>query len=136
MGIITAVSAAGLAAGLALTGATVASAATSASAPASVTLPSGGILEQRVTTFCGKVPDLLTKVDKAQARINGDAGTKGSLAWLKAKQAKAKHPRIADRLELRIKWRTERLAKLPEIKTNLTKAKSECANLDLPSSDS
>jgi hypothetical protein len=127
MSIITAVSAAGLAAGLALTGASAAS--------ADVTLPSGGILEQRVTTFCGKVPDLITKVDKAQTRINGDADTKGSLAWLKAKQAKAtanNHPRIADRIGLRIKWRTERLAKLPEVKANLTKAKSECATLDLP----
>jgi hypothetical protein len=130
MSIITAVSAAGLAAGLALTGASAVNAA-----PADLTLPSGGILEQRVTKFCGQVPDLLSKVDKAQTRINGDADTKGSLAWLKAKQDQAAanhHPRVADRLGLRLKWRTERLARLPKVKSNLTKAKSECATLGLP----
>jgi len=104
-------------------------------ATASITLPDGGVLEQRVTKFCGNVPDLLERLDKASARISGDADTKGSLAWLKVKQAKAEstdHPRVAKRIERRIERRTERLAKLPELKKKLTAAQGECATLDLP----
>ena len=132
MGIVTALSATGLAVGLAFTGVSAGNAAS-----ASITLPDGGVLEQRVTKFCGRVPDLLERLDKASTRISGDADTKGSLAWLKVKQAKAEsthHPRVAKRIERRIERRTERLAKLPELKTKLTAAKSECATLDLPSS--
>jgi hypothetical protein len=143
MGIVTAVSAAGLAAGLALTGAHVASAsagsadssATSSASTAGITLPSGGVLEQRVTRFCGRVPNLIKRADKAQTRIGGDTDTKGSLAWLKARQAKAKangHPRVVNRLDRVIDRRTKRLAKLPELKTKLSAANDECATLDLP----
>jgi hypothetical protein len=140
MGIITAISATGLAAGLALTGAHVASASTGASAStsaatASITLPSGGVLEQRVTNFCGRVPKLIERADKAQVRIGADAGTKGSLAWLKAKEAKAKaagHKRVVNRLDRVIDRRTKRLAKLPEVKTKLSRANTECGTLDLP----
>jgi hypothetical protein len=139
MGIITAVSATGLAAGLALTGAHMASASTSpapsSSASSSITLPSGGVLEQRVTSFCNRVPKLIQRADKAQTRLSGDADTKGSLAWLKAREAKAKsngNARVVTRLDRRITRRTARLAKLPEVKTQLSKANDECATLDLP----
>jgi hypothetical protein len=128
MRIITALSATGLAAGLALTGAQAAN--------ADVTLPPGGALEQRITSFCGRVPDLLERIDKAQTRIGADAETKGSLSWLKAKQAKAEakgRKRVVKRLERRIDRRTERLAKLPKLKQKLTAAQTECATLDLPS---
>ena len=136
MGIITALSATTLAAGLAFTGASAAGASTAA---AGVTLPDGGVLEQRITTFCGRVPDLLERVDKAGARISGDAGTKGSLAWLKDKQAKAEsndRKRVAKRIERRIERRTDRLAKLPELKQKLTAAQGECGSLDLPTATS
>jgi hypothetical protein len=135
MGIITALSATGLAVGLALTGAHMASASTAASTSASITLPSGGVLEQRVTKFCNRVPTLIQRADKAQTRISGDADTKGSLAWLKARQAKAEangNKRVVNRLDRVIDRRTERLAKLPELKTELSKANDECATLDLP----
>ena len=88
-----------------------------------------------MTKFCNRVPNLIQRVDKAQARISGDADTKGSLAWLKAREAKASangHKRVANRLDRRIERRTERLAKLPELKTQLSKANDECATLDLP----
>jgi|1186.fasta_scaffold1164868_1 hypothetical protein len=130
MGFITALSATGLAAGLAFTGVSAGNAATS-----SITLPDGGVLEHRVTTFCNRVPDLLKRVDKASERISGDADTKGSLEWLKARKAKAEsnhHPRVVKRIERRIERRTERLAKLPEVKQKLTQAQGECATLDLP----
>lgn len=130
MGIITAVTATGLAAGLVFTGVSAGQAATTG-----VTLPDGGVLEQRIGKFCARVPDLLERIDKADNRISGDAATKGSLAWLKAKQAKAEskdRPRVAQRIKRRIERRTDRLGKLPELKKRLTAAQSECATLDLP----
>ena len=141
MRVITTVSAVGLAAGLALTGAHVANASTQAapvvaSAPrADITLPSGGVLEHRVIRFCGRVPKLIERAGQAETRLNGDADTKGSLAWLQAREAKATanhHPRVAKRIERRIERRTARLKKLPEIKTRLATADKECATLDLP----
>jgi hypothetical protein len=148
MGVITVVSAVGLAAGLALTGAHVANAdagsspaaagaPAAAAAPADVTLPSGGVLEKRVTGFCGRVPKLIDRAGKAQTRITGDASTKGSLAWLKARKAKATangHQRVADRIDRRAERRADRLKKLPEIKQKLAAASNECATLDLPTS--
>ena len=140
MNLITALTATGLAAGLAFTGAVSSQAASvsaeNTSAPsASVTLPPGGVLEQRVTKFCARVPDLRKRADRAQTRISGDANTKGSLEWLKARQARAEsndHDRVAARIERRIERRTKRLAALPDRKQNLADAQDECATLDLP----
>lgn len=134
MSIMTALSATGLAAGLAFTGSISAQAES-----AGVTLPPGGVLEQRIVKLCTRVPDLLERVDKAQARISGDADTQGSLKWLEAKQAKAEsngNKRIVNRIERRIERRTERLAKLPELKEKLAAAQEECATLDLPAPSS
>jgi hypothetical protein len=130
MSIITAVSATGLAAGLVFSGVTGASASN-----ADITLPSGGVLAQRVTTYCNRVPDLIERADKAQTRISAGAETKGSLAWLKDKRNTAvskKHPRVVHRLDKVIARRTARLQKLPTVEANLATAKTECAALDLP----
>jgi hypothetical protein len=130
MRIVTALSAGGLAVGLALTP------MAAGAAPADVTLPSGGVLEKRVDRFCDRVPQLIVRADKAQARISGDADTKGSLAWLKARRAKAEakkgkhHERVVKRLDRRIERRTDRLAKLPQVRKNLQQAKTECAEID------
>jgi hypothetical protein len=104
-------------------------------ASSSVTLPEGGVLEQRVTHLCNRIPDLLERVDKASTRLAGDAQTKGSIAWLEAKQDQAQkshHPKVANRLERVIERRTQRQAKLPELKQKLITAQGECATLDLP----
>jgi len=130
MNLITMLTATGLAAGLAFTGAV-----SSQAAGPGVTLPPGGELEHRVTRFCARVPDLLKRADQAQTRISGDATTKGSLEWLKARQADAEshdRDRMAARIERRIERRTDRLAALPERTKNLTAAQDECATLDLP----
>ena len=151
MNLITALTATGLTAGLAFTGAvasqaastsaentsaaSTASAASTNTAGTSVTLPPGGVLEHRVATFCARVPDLRKRADQAQTRISGSATTKGSLEWLKAKQARAEsndHDRVAARIERRIERRTKRLAALPDRKQKLTAAADECATLDLP----
>ena len=142
MGAITAVSALGLAAGLALTGANLASAAPTSATPttpttssSSITLPGGSVLANKITNYCGRVPKLIERADTAQTRIDGSATTKGSLLWLKAREAKAtgnKHPRVAKRIDKVIARRTKRLSRLPEIKTRLTAANTECATLNLP----
>ena len=145
MNLITALTATGLTAGLAFTGAVASqaastsaeniSAASTSAASTGLTLPPGGVLEQRVTTFCARVPDLRKRADQAQTRISGDATTKGSLEWLKAKQAAAEsndHDRVAARIERRIERRTKRLAALPDRKQKLADAQDECATLELP----
>jgi hypothetical protein len=145
MGLITALSAAGLAAGLAVTGATAAAAsapassAPAASAAADITLPSGSILAQKVTRYCARVPDLQARAVKAQARLSGSAGTKGSIAWLKAREAaqqKKGHPAVVNRIDKIVTRRTARLAKLPTVESNLAKAKTQCAGLNLGSGSS
>ena len=130
MSISTALGATGLAFGLVLTGAGAGHAADTG-----LTLPPDGVLEKRITAFCGRVPTLLERVDRATTRISGDADTKGSLAWLKAKRATAEGKgakRVVRRIDRRIERRTERLAKLPEVKAKLTAARQECETLDLP----
>jgi hypothetical protein len=130
MSIITAVCATGLAAGLVLTGVSAATAS-----PADITLPPGGVLEQRVIHFCDRVPTLIERADKAQLRITAGADTKGSLAWLRARRAIAvskKHPRVVKRLDAIIVRRTERLNKLPTLEAKLKTAQSECSTLALP----
>jgi hypothetical protein len=131
MGIITALSATGLAAGLAFTG-TLTGTEPAQAASTGITLPPGGVLEQRITKFCARVPDLLEQAGKAEARLSGDATTKGSLEWLKTRQAKAEasdRKRLANRIERRIERRTERLAALPALKQKLADGKDECATL-------
>ena len=142
MGLTTALTATGIAAGLALTGVAVASAASGTSTPgttaatssngSAITLPAGGVLEKRVTTFCAKAPKIAARAEKAQKRLSGDADTKGSLARVEARQAKAAkndHPRVAERLERVVERRTTRLAELPDRRATLAKAQTECATL-------
>ena len=128
MGMIAALSAAGLAAGLALTGAPAATAAT---------IPDDGVLHQRLERFCTRVPHLIERGGKVQPRLAGDAGTRGSLAWLQARIDKADsegRQRVVNRLERRLERRTELAAKLPERLETLRKAQAECAAAGLGAS--
>jgi hypothetical protein len=121
MGMIAALSATGLAAGLALTGTPAASA---------TTIPDDGVLHQRLERFCTRVPHLIERGEKLQPRLAGDAETRGSLKWLQARidQAEQKDlPFVVRRLERRLERRTELSQKLPERLDALAKAKTECA---------
>jgi len=121
MGTIAALSAAGLAAGLALTGAPSASA---------VTVPDDGVLHQRLERFCTRVPNLIERGEKLQPRLAGDAETRGSLKWLQARVDRAEkegRQRAARRLEFRLERRTELSQKLPARLDSLRKATTECA---------
>jgi len=128
MGMIAALSAAGLTAGLVLTGAPTASAAT---------IPDGGVLHQRLERFCSRVPALVERGEKVQPRLAGDAETRGSLAWLKARIDKAEgegRQRAVQRLERRLERRTELAGRLPERLETLRKAQTECAAAGLGAS--
>jgi hypothetical protein len=53
----------------------------------------------RLEKACQQVPDRIARVEKAEARIKGDVNTRGSLAWLDARIAKAtsnNHPDLAE----------------------------------------
>jgi len=128
MGMIAALSAAGLAAGLALTGAPAATAAT---------IRDDGVLHQRLERFCTRVPHLIERGEKVQPRLAGDAETRGSLAWLQARIDKAEsesRDRAVKRLERRLERRTELAARLPERLETLRKAQTECAAAGLGAS--
>jgi hypothetical protein len=121
MGMIAALSATGLAAGLALTGTPAASA---------TTIPDDGVLHQRLERFCTRVPHLIERGEKVQPRLAGNAETRGSLAWLQARIDKAEsesRDRAVKRLERRLERRTELAARLPERLETLRKAQTECA---------
>ena len=125
MGMIAALSAAGLAAGLALTGTPAASA---------TTIPDDGVLHQRLERFCTRVPHLIERGGKLQPRLAGDADTKGSLKWLQGRidQANEKDlPFVAKRLERRLERRTELSQKLPARLDSLRKAQTECGTAGL-----
>lgn len=133
MKLTTIIASTGLAAGLAVGGVAVAGAASSP-APSSnpgITLPKGGVLEQRVTNLCERAPKLEQRAGKAQKRLSADADTQGSIAALKARQAKVakEHPKAAKRLGKVIERRSDRLARLPRHQENLAKAQTECATL-------
>src|SRR3954468_17434359 len=128
MGMIAALSAAGLAAGLALTGAPAASA---------TTIPDDGVLHQRLESFCTRVPHLIERGEKLQPRLAGDADTKGSLKWLQARVDRAEkevRQRAVKRLERRLERRTELSQKLPGRLDMLRKAQTECTAAGLGAS--
>jgi hypothetical protein len=130
MGLITALSAAGLAVGVALTGAPTASASVA-------DIPDDGVLHQRLESFCTRVPHLIERGGKLQPKLAGDANTRGSLKWLQARvdKAESEHRDAAvRRLERRLERRTTLAEKLPERLENLKKAQSECTAAGLGAS--
>ena len=77
---------------------------------------------QRLTVACARIPNLLIRSEKLQARLAADASTRGSIAWLQARiEAAQKSGRaelvtvLTNRLEVRralqesLPGRTERL---------------------------
>jgi hypothetical protein len=125
MGKCAALSAAGIAAGVALTG---------VPGAAATTIPDDGVLHQRLERFCTRVPHLIERGEKVQPRLAGDADTRGSLAWLRARVDKAEdegRQRAVRRLERRLERRTELAERLPERLENLRKAQAECAGAGL-----
>jgi hypothetical protein len=130
MGLVTALSAAGLSAALAFTVAPTAS----ASSPG---IPDDGVLHQRLEHFCTRVPHLVERGGKLQPKLAAGADTKGSLKFLQARIDKAeqeKRTAAARRLERRLERRTKLAQKLPERLENLKQAQSECTAAGLGTS--
>ncbi len=75
-----------------------------------------------------RIPKLLTKIDGLTAKINGGATTKGSTAWLQAREDKARaagHTAAADLLQDRISHRAQRLTELAGVKSQVQAVQSK-----------
>jgi hypothetical protein len=75
---------------------------------------------EQATEVCTKrIPAILSRVDRLTTRINADAATRGSTAWLQARHDKAQaagHTEEADRIQERIDGRPAKLGKLADAK--------------------
>jgi hypothetical protein len=78
-----------------------------------------------------RIPAVLDRIDRLTDRINGDADTRGSTAWLKAKSEQARNAgfvALADLLETRAAARPERLDELAELKSDVQDVQAkDCA---------
>lgn len=69
-----------------------------------------------------RIPALLKKIDTVTAKIDGDATTKGSTAWLQAREDKARaagRTAAADLLQNRITDRAQRLTELTQVRNQV-----------------
>jgi hypothetical protein len=79
--------------------------------------------EQATFVCTRRIPAILSRVDRVTARINADAATRGSTAWLTARHDKAQaagRTEVADRIQKRIDGRPDKLAKLADAKKRVT----------------
>ncbi|MBO9553394.1 hypothetical protein [Cellulomonas sp.] len=87
--------------------------------------------------LCARAATAQDRVAGLLARISGDATTQGSVAWLRARAADARHAghdAQADRLERRADRRAERLTTLQDADDRLAHAAAICAQLPQASS--
>ena len=79
-----------------------------------------------------RIPQVLAKIDKLTARINGDASVKGSTAWLQARETEARNSgrtALADLIAARISNRPHRLTDLATVKGEVEAVqKKDCAS--------
>ena len=79
--------------------------------------------EQATFVCTQRIPTILSRIDRVTTRINADATTRGSTAWLQAREDKAKttgHTDVADRIQKRIDARPARLDRLADAKKRVT----------------
>jgi hypothetical protein len=85
--------------------------------------------QERLDLACARVPNLTARVEAVLARIQGDADTVGSIAWLESKAAEAREngrEQLAGLIENRIAVRTERIDVLVIRLDNLAEAAAAC----------
>jgi hypothetical protein len=85
----------------------------------------------RVERACARIPNLQTRVDNAIARINGDADTRGSLAWLDGRIQRANDNGRADLATALTNRRAVRVAALDVLElrsANLVELAALCAS--------
>lgn len=81
---------------------------------------SGGTANAKTCT--DRIPKILARIDKVTTRINGDATTKGSTAWLNAKETKARAAgdnALADLISARVGNRQARLDELAKARSTV-----------------
>ena len=86
--------------------------------------------QERLDRACARVPDLTARVESVLARIQGDADTVGSIAWLESRAAEAREngrEQLAGLIENRIAVRTEQIDVLEVRLDNLAEAAAACA---------
>ncbi|MBL8925025.1 MAG: hypothetical protein JNM77_02150 [Pseudonocardia sp.] len=79
--------------------------------------------EQATQVCTQRIPAILARIDRVTTRINADASTRGSTAWLTARENAAKtagHSDVADRIQKRIDARPAQLTRLAAAKTRVT----------------
>lgn len=92
--------------------------------------PAPGELRARLERACARVEQLETRIETALARINGDATTPGSIAWLEAKIAEAEAAGRTQAVTVLQNRLTARTAALESLNTKLTRVatvKQTCA---------
>ncbi len=123
-------------AGLALTAATLvpgapAGAQTSSTGSATVAATDAD-LHPRLERACLRIPNLELRTTNLERRLDGDASTIGSLAWLQARidQAKAaNHPQLVTVLENRLAVRKATRKVLDARQTELEHLQKRCGEL-------
>jgi hypothetical protein len=86
-------------------------------------------LPARLERACLRIPNLQTRTDNLIARLNADAGTRGSLAWLQAQidDATSKgRTQLVTVLTNRLEVRTQSLEVLANRQERLTKLADLC----------
>ena len=85
--------------------------------------------QERLDRACARVPNLTARVESVLARIQGDADTIGSIAWLESRAAEARQngrEQLAGLIENRIAVRTEQIDVLEVRLDNLAEAAAAC----------
>jgi hypothetical protein len=87
---------------------------------------------EQATEVCTKrIPAVLSRADRVATRINADAATRGSTAWLQARHDKAQaagRTEEADRIQKRIDGHPAKLEKLADAKKRATEFRdANCA---------
>jgi hypothetical protein len=85
--------------------------------------------QERLDLACDRVPNLTARVENILARIQGDADTVGSIAWLENRAAEARangRDGLAELIENRIAVKTERIDVLVIRLDNLAEAAAAC----------
>jgi hypothetical protein len=79
-----------------------------------------------------RIPKALKRIDTLTARINGDASTRGSTAWLQAREEQARtagHAALADLIQERIDDRPQKAQRLAALKSQLQDVQAkDCAS--------
>jgi hypothetical protein len=79
--------------------------------------------EQATFVCTRRIPAILARIDRVTTRITADVATRGSTAWLQARQDRAEsagHAEVADRIQKRIDGRPAKLDALAAAKRRVT----------------